>query len=379
MIERNEKYEEEIFNIVKANPQRYGRMLRAKGSKNHKNPNREHLLKYIYERTSFLDGIKDAILPIRLLYLRSNVSDLPVCVIDGKPIEKFNVRYFPGIFGNIEEFLSKQTCCRDCAFKLAQRSREEYFQKNFGNEITNTFQLEKTKEKIRETKIKEHGDPKYCNRNKIKETNLEKYGKAFYFQTDEFQEKSKKTKIARFGVDHQIRSQAVKDGMAERYLKKHGVPYSTQDPEVISKMHWKYFYDGKKFDSAWEIAYYRHLKESGVNFQYQPDISIKYVSDGKIRHYRPDFLINGIIYEVKGDNLIKYYGDNSRIFNRPDYRAMQAKMQKCFELEKEGKLKFVLWNDLKTICDYISETEGMSFKRWSRQFKVSKRSKTLAN
>lgn len=372
MIDRNEKYEEEIFNIVKANPQRYGKMLRAKGSKNHKNPNREHLLKYIYERTSFLDGIKDAILPIRLLYLRSNIQSTPVCTIDKKPINKFNVRYFPGVFGNINDFLLKQVCCSDCSYKLAKRSREEYFQKNFGPGITNTFQLEKTKEKISETKIKDYGNPNYCNKEKAIKTNLEKHGKEYYFQTDEFQEKSKKTKIAHFGVDHQMRSQVVKDGMAERYLKKHGVPYSTQDPEVISKMHRKYFYDGKKFDSAWEIAYYRHLKESGIDFQYQPNISIKYVSDGKIRHYRPDFLIDGTIYEVKGDNLIKYYGDNNRIFNRPDYRAMQAKMQKCFELEREGKLKFISGNELKPICEQISEAEGMSFRRWAQQFKVSK-------
>lgn len=377
MIEVNLAYEEEIFNIVKANPQRYGRMLRAKGSKNHKNPNREHLLKYIFERTSFLDGIENAYLSVRLLYLRSNVFDAPKCTIDEKPVTKFSLKYFPGVFGSLEDFLSKQTCCKDCANKLGQRSREIYFKENYGEDITNTFQLEKTKTEIRKTKTALHGDPNYCNKEKAIETNIARYGKAFYFQTDEFKKQFKETLLKNYNVETPIHSPEIRKKMQDTYFKRTGKYYSPQNPEIVSKMHWKYYYDGLRFDSSWEIAYYRHLKENGIEFQYQPvNVRYSYVSDGKTHFYYPDFLIDGIIYEIKGDHLIKYYADPAKQFNRPDYRAMQAKMQKCFELEKEGKLKFVSGNELKPICEHIAEVERMSFKNWARQFKVHKKAAT---
>ena len=375
MVSQNISFEQEIFSIVKANPQRYGKMLRAKGSAFHKeSKSRQHLLEYVFQRTDFLDSISNIDLRTRLLYLRNpDITVVPTCVICSKKITKLNARYFPGVFGEINDFLKMQTCCRECSNKLAQLHREEYFREHYGEDVVNTFQLEKTKKKITKTKIENHNDPNYNNVEKAKETNLEKYGKASFFQTNEFKEKFKQTMLERFSVDHQMRSEKIRKEMSERYLEKHGVLYSTQDPKVISKMHWKYEYEGLKFDSAWEIVYYKHLKENNIDFQYQPtNVIFSYVSDGKERHYYPDFVVDNIVHEIKGDHLLKYYGDPNKVFNRSDYRAMQAKIQFCFKLEKEGKLKFITFKEIKPIFDKITKEHGFCFRRWVSQFKVHK-------
>lgn len=60
--------------------------------------------------------------------------------------------------------------------------------------------------------------------------------------------------------------------------------------------------DGEKFDSIWEYVFYLYQKE------YNNSIVIRNHTDnfpytdenGKIRKFYPDFIVNGVYYEVKG-------------------------------------------------------------------------------
>lgn len=374
IAKRNLEYEKEIFDIVKNNPQRYGRMLRAKGSKNHSNPNREHLLRYIFERTAFLDDIENAVLPLRLLYLRNDVQEKPICCIEGcgKPVKKFTLVHFPGIFGDIREFLSKQPCCKECSGKLGARERVKYFQEHYGPNVVNTFQLKETKDKIADTKIRLHGDPNYSNLEKSKATIRLKHGVDYYFQTNEFQEKSAQTKIEHFGYDHQMRCPEIKAGMAERYRAAHGVDYSTQNPAVIAKARRKYSYDGRWFDSGWEVAYYKWLKDSDKQFVFHPmDVDFRYVSNGKEHKYYPDFFVDGQYIELKSDKTYqKYSEDLNKQWPSIGQQTMQDKFKLILRLEKEGKLKILQFKDMLPIFDYIRQTCGKCYNAWKNQYKV---------
>lgn len=59
-------------------------------------------------------------------------------------------------------------------------------------------------------------------------------------------------------------------------------------------------YPGITFDSTWEIKVYDFLMENNIEFQYH-NVSIPYEYTGKTHYYFPDFIVNGRIYEVKGD------------------------------------------------------------------------------
>lgn len=59
------------------------------------------------------------------------------------------------------------------------------------------------------------------------------------------------------------------------------------------------------FGSSWEFNVYDFLIENSIEFEYQPSISFDYEYDGRTWTYHPDFLINGKVYEVKGDMFFR--------------------------------------------------------------------------
>lgn len=65
------------------------------------------------------------------------------------------------------------------------------------------------------------------------------------------------------------------------------------------------FHDNIWFDSTWEVKVYDFLKENHIQFEYSPSISIPYEYDGRQYTYHPDFIVNGKLYEVKGDQFFR--------------------------------------------------------------------------
>ena len=71
------------------------------------------------------------------------------------------------------------------------------------------------------------------------------------------------------------------------------------------------------FDSSLEIKLYDFLKSNDIQFEYSPKKSIPYEHDGRTFYYHPDFLINGKIYEVKGDQFFKVDESGHEIMFNP--------------------------------------------------------------
>ena len=67
---------------------------------------------------------------------------------------------------------------------------------------------------------------------KVKQTNLEKYGVEYYFQTEEAIKKIRETKLEKYGDDNYCNLEKIK----QTNLEKYGVEYSWQAPEVIAKI-----------------------------------------------------------------------------------------------------------------------------------------------
>lgn len=82
--------------------------------------------------------------------------------------------------------------------------------------VDNVFELEITKEKI-------------------KQTNLDKYGESHYLKTEEGKEKLKQTNIDRHGVENIMQLPETKSKIAQTNYKKYGYKFATQSPEVKKK------------------------------------------------------------------------------------------------------------------------------------------------
>ena len=71
--------------------------------------------------------------------------------------------------------------------------------------------------------------------NKVRSTNLERYGCASPSQVPEFKEKAKFTILEHFGVNCASKSEKVKEKIRMTNLQRYGVPYTQQSPEVRAK------------------------------------------------------------------------------------------------------------------------------------------------
>lgn len=107
------------------------------------------------------------------------------------------------------------------------------------------------------------------------------------------------------GVENASQSEAIKEKKRNTNNKHWGVDNFSKSP-LFSAFHRKrIFHDGLYFDSNWEVKVYDYLKENHIPFEYSPKISLPYEYDGRTFTYHPDFLVDGIIYEVKGDQFFR--------------------------------------------------------------------------
>jgi len=112
---------------------------------------------------------------IMLYLILNNISELPTCLICGKPVR----------FKKISQGFSKY-CSMQCigADKTIQLKREKTSIKNIG--VKYTLQSDEM-------------------RKKIKQTNLERYGSEFAQKSDVVKEKTIKTNIKKYGVEHHLK------------------------------------------------------------------------------------------------------------------------------------------------------------------------------
>ena len=93
----------------------------------------------------------------------------------------------------------------------------------------------------------------------------------------------------------------------EKSKERFGCEWYTQSMEYHKTRKHKFTspkYPGVTFDSTWEMKVYDFLMENHIQFEYQVK-PIPYEYDGVTHYYHPDFLVNGKIYEVKGDNFFR--------------------------------------------------------------------------
>ncbi len=151
--------------------------------------------------------------------------------------QKLDVRFKCGCIGTTS-FNNFQKGCRCSNNECMTLKKKETSMELFGKEWYT--QTEECQQKIKETCQKKYGVDHYrqtveCEE-RLKNTNLTLYGKEYFFQTDIFKEKTKKRCIDDFGVEYYSQVQEVKDKIIDTNMKKYGCPVSSQNEEVKTKM-----------------------------------------------------------------------------------------------------------------------------------------------
>jgi hypothetical protein len=179
--------------------------------------------------------------------------------------------------------------------------------------VENPFQAKEIKEKIKQTNIKKYGNSCPLNGEAQikmkKETWLKNYGVENPQQSKEIKEKTKQTNKERYGVEYMLQSQIFKDKYKLTCLKRFGVEHPSQNEEIFKraqktrfKIH-KYKNTDLTFQGSYELDFLNKFYDKYPDIQNGP--SIEYNFKGKQRIYHPDFYIPSLnlIVEIKNHYL----------------------------------------------------------------------------
>jgi hypothetical protein len=246
-------------------------------------------------------------------------------------------------------------------------NREQYLktlENKYGKGTTSPFAVKDVKDKIKETNLDRFGVENPWNNKEIRKKCTEtRYKSGSYMDIDKF----KKTCLERFGVDTPLRNGKLREQGKQNYFKKTGYWHNSQNPECRKKIIKKYKYNDIFFDSAWEIAYYIWLTDNNIQFEYQPKPTknFKYFWEGdkKYHTYYPDFLLeDGSYIELKNGFLL----ENMIIDTKSQEHAK-------FNCIIKNKVKIISDNEIDFYLNYI--TNKYNNKKYLEQFRYNKEDK----
>ena len=87
------------------------------------------------------------------------------------------------------------------------------------------YDINKSPEEIKQARLE-----------KIKSSNLEKYGFEYPYQSKKIREKSTLTTLSRYGVDNPFKSEEFKEKIRKTHLDKYGVEYYSQREDMKKKL-----------------------------------------------------------------------------------------------------------------------------------------------
>lgn len=296
-------------------------------------------------------------------------------------IEKYGVE-------NVAQSSEIKKKCADSIKKsvnVAKEKRLKTLKERYG--VNNPGQIEEVKRKIAATvKNKYDSVSSFLHSEKAaekrKKTNLKKYGAEFPLQSEAVQsritdrhaftsndnpmhmkqsvEKRKETLNERYGGEV-FSSPEIREKIKQTNLEKYGVKWSTQRKDFNSfvknrRPHsWKYMYKGCMYDSSWEVALMIYAEDHSQQIERCADC-FKYKFEGKTYSYFPDFMYEGQLVEIKGDQFF----ENGRMVN-PFNSSQNEKYEAKHRCALEHNVKFMTYEDMKLILSYIEQKYGKSY------------------
>ena len=190
---------------------------------------------------------------------------------------------------------------------------------------------------------------------KIKNTLIQKYNVEDFHEIEDFKSRQQQGWMDKFGVVHPMKSDDIKKKVKDSHIRNWGSWFSQTHMFHKLKKH-KFHsekYPGLTFDSTWEVKVYEFCRDNNIPVEYSPEISYPYEYDERTWTYHPDFLINGKVYEVKGDHFFRINESTGKeeMFN--PYRSPKwSDEQYAWVCGKfEAKHQCMLENSIKIIRD----------------------------
>lgn len=151
-------------------------------------------------------------------------------------------------------------------------------------------------------------------------------------------EKAKKSKIEKYGKNYlSIVSNKIKNSMIKKYgchfcsteeFKEYMKKYRIEHPEKFHQ-HGKhrFYYDNSFFDSKCELDFFIFCKQNNIPCERNESFYFNFNVEDKEYRYFPDFKIDKIFIEIKGDQFLKNDGTWQNIYDHSKDNIYEAKHQ----------------------------------------------------
>lgn len=218
----NDNYIVSLFFTSKTNPNR------IRKTTSYIIDNNDDIKNYLINRFSdFRNDFKEV-----LHRIKYNIEEIPKCPICGKPLKYYG----------LSSMLYGKTCSRKCQYEYMKteefQSKMDYTSYMSNPENIKRIQekrkqkIDEIKEKTKRTLLERYGDSHYNNRNKCKQTCLEKYGVDSPMLLDSVKDKIKETNIKRYGVEWSAQNKEINQKTIDTQIKKYGGVFN---PEKVKK------------------------------------------------------------------------------------------------------------------------------------------------
>ena len=368
--------------LVEKFPRSYQRKLNALGTPFERKHNLE--LRFIFLKKwieSLLPQLKDPFFKMstKVGWILHGLVDFPTCKTCNRNenYQKINVNPFSmyalhcSVSCGTNDIATKEKINATMMQKYGQHRQsiaEKMLQTKAALQIENPSYKMNQQNKRRETCIIKYGVDCSSKAKEVKEkakrTNQLKYGVDNYTQSNDFKQKVMSTNIKKYGVKWRVMTEEFKLQYKKTMLRKYGVECCMHCPQIFAKIKSKYFYEDRWFSSAPELAFYIFLKDSGKTFEYQPEVTIKYIFNNEQHQYWPDFLVDGQMIELKGNQFLKEDGTWQNPYDHSLDALYEAKHQCCIA----NNVKILYYKNYKKYLDYVKDKYG---KDYLRQFKKS--------
>ena len=189
-------------------------------------------------------------------------------------------------------FVKTGCFCIKCKNKIRYEKIKASNLEKYGHE--HPMQCEDLKTKMKATNLERYGHEHPMQRedvkNKIKVTNLERYGHEHPFQSEDVKDKIKATNLERYGHEYATQSEEVKDKVKVTNIERHGHEYPMQREDVKDKI------------KATNLERYGHEHSSQCE-----DVKDKMKATNIERYgYEYSFQSEDVRHKIKATNLERY-------------------------------------------------------------------------
>lgn len=267
---------------------------------------------------------------------------------------------------NINKYYLKQrqsqnrVFCKECAKKIMleeadynarHKKAENTCIARYG--VSNTSKLKEVQEKIKATNLKKYGKEHVYlfGSSEFKNNIQNKYGVDNVAKLDWIVSKRESTLKERTGYEHALQVPEFYKKASDTCRKRYNCTLQERTLGTVSSN--RVIYNDIHFDSLWELSYFLYCKQHNINIvrnQYQ--YYFEYTKEGTIHKYYPDFYLPDTqeFIEIKGDCFIDSNG------NIIDFITGLPNLEKAECVKKNAKI--LLEEDLKSLgIKFITKTQ----------------------